>query len=532
MTDVSRQPDGPGTPPVSADESDEAISLKPLFRLLSNYRRVLALAVVVALTLWAAAVTGLAIVLPSERTGSLRFRLLFDGAADGLYPNGTTFSPAELVAVPVLSEVYRANDLQRFGLYEDFKDSMSVLRSSLAENLLAASYSARLADTRLTPVERARLEDEYRKKRDSIMDPVYTLSIRRHERLKAMPAALMEKTLNDTLATWAKQADELKGVMRFDVPVFSRHILKPDILDQDFLIAADGLRVQALRASNLAAKLLSMPGAASIRSRKDQASLSDVAFEINDTLRNKIGPLVYMIQERGLTRDPQAMAQYLRGRVVDLQLARDATRARIVALQNALQGYMANRGTFAREESAGTGKGGGPAQGLESQTLIPQLSDTFLDRIIEMSTQTQAADVEYRKELTDRIIEEGEALFELTQSTAYYEGIQKSLRVGSRLTPADVTEVSAQIRLAYDALVVAVGRLMDLYEELSAQRLNPAAALYEVADPFDVSTQRALPWRMIGLSLALTVLLTLLVAPIGCALHQSATRKARGVRAR
>jgi hypothetical protein len=218
---------------------------------------------------------------------------------------------------------------------------------------------------------------------------------------------------------------------------------------------------------------------------------------------------------------------------VDLQLARDATRARIGALQNALQGYMANRGTFAREDATGAGRAGGPSQGLESQTLIPQLSDTFLDRIIEMSTQTQAADVEYRKELTDRIIEEGEALFELTQSTAYYEGVQKSLQVGSRVTsPADVAEVSAQLRAAYDALVVAVGRLMDLYEELSAQRLNPAAALYEVADPFEVGTQRALTWRTIGLSLALTVLLTLLVAPIGCALHQSVARKARAARAR
>lgn len=530
MTDPSPQLGHTARPPMQTDDSsDEAVSLAPLFRLLSAYRWVLALAVVSAVVVCGLLLVGLAAILPSERTGSIQFRVLFDGAADNRYPNGTTFSPAEIIATPVLSEVYRANDLKRFGLYEDFKDSMAVLRSSVALDMLAANYSARLADAKLTPVDRARLEEEFRKKREAITDPVYTLTIRRHERLNVMPPTLMEKVLNDTLVGWAKQADELTGVTRFDLPVFSRNILKKEILDKDFLMAADGLRVQARRAADLANKLMALPGASSIRSRKDETTLSDVSFDLADTLRNQIEPLVYLIQERGLTNDPQSMSQYLHGQVVELRLERDATRARIAGLQNALQGYMATKWTRPGEGSAGTGTSARSGQGGEIQMLIPQISDTFLDRIIAMSSQTQASDLEYRKRLTDRIIKEGEALFELERSTSYYEGLEKTVRAGSRDTSAaQEATIRTQLRSAFEALVVAVNRLITLYDEVSAQRLNPAAMLYAVSDPFTIKTQRAMTSSTAVLFLAFAALFTLVVAPVGCAIHQSKRRAVQG----
>jgi hypothetical protein len=531
MTNPLRQVDDSSTPSASPDEyADEVVPLRPLIQLLSTYRRILALAVLMAVALSGALLLGLAVMLPSERTGSIQFRLLFDGAAENRYPNGTTFSPAEIVATPVLSEVYLVNDLKRFGEYRDFKDSMSVLRSNLALDLLAASYQARLADTKLAPVDRARLEDEFRKKREAITDPVYSVAIRRHERLRAMPTALMEKILNDTLATWARQADELKGVTRLNLPVFSQSILKPDILEKDYLMAADGLRVQARRAGDLAQKLMLVPGAASIRSQKDKTSLSDVSFDIADILRNQIDPLVYLIKERGLTSDAQAMEQYLHGRVLDLRLERDATRARVQALQDALQSYMAATSARPREGAAGAGSSGRPAQGLETQTLIPQINDTFLDRLIAMSTQTQARDVEFRQRLTDRVIKEGEALFDLDRSTAYYEGLVKTGRTGNA-TSGQGAAARTQLRGAYDALVAAINRLMTLYEEVSAQRLNPTTMLYAVSDPFTTRTQYALTSGTVFLVLTLAVLMALLLTPIGCAIHQAYVRKARAARA-
>lgn len=526
MTDQSR--DGDPTPhESSAETASEVVSLRPLLQLLAKYRNVIAIAVVGAMALCGAGLLAIAALKPTERTGSLQFRLLFDGASEGRYPNGTSFSPAEIVATPVLNEVFRINDLQRYGSYQDFKDSMAVLRSSVAIDMLAAAYSARLADTRLTAVDRARIEDEFRKKREALIDPVYTVTIRRSERLSSMPAALMEKVLNDTLQVWARQTDEVKGVTRFDVPVFSPNILKPDILEQDYLMAADGLRVQARRAAGLAAKLMQLPGASSIRSEKDRTSLSDVSYDIADTLRNRIEPLILLIQDQGLAARPQAVSKYLQGRVTDIRLERDATNARIAALQDALRGYMTSS-SRPRETPGQTGTR--PAAPLEGQTVIPQMSDSFLDRIIEMSTQTQAADVEYRKKLTDRIIREGEALFELNQSAGYYEALERGFRPAARAVTAGEEEIRAQLRVAYDALVLAINRLMTLYDELSAQRLNPATMLYAVSDPFSSRTTRALTSRTVVFSLALAAVLALLLAPVGCAIHQSMERDRRRMR--
>ena len=502
------------------DTHGDVVSLKPVIRFLAMYRRVIALAVAAAVGLCILVLLILMLVLPVERTASLQVRLLFDGAAESRYPNGTPFSPAEIVSTPVLSEVYRINDLQRFGKYDDFKESMTVLQASLEHELLSAAYTARLADTKLTATDRARLEDEFRKRRAAIKDPHYTITMRRSSRLKVMPADLAEKVLNDTLAVWSEQAKALKGAVRFNVPVVSRNLLNAKSLDRDFLIAADDLRLQARRAVNITEGLMLIPGAASMRSQKEGVSLSDVSFTLADTLRTEVEPLVYWIQQNGMANDPAAMQRYVRGRVSELRLERDATRARIQSLQSALEGYMSAKGSRTREASAGTGNSG--RQGSESQTLIPQLSDTFLDRIVEMSTQTQAADVAYRQDLAERLIREGVALSELDRDTAYYEQLEQAGRSGgSAVSATQAAAVKERLKAAAESVQQSIGRLVSFYDELSEQRLNPTGTLYATSTPFSTKTRYALTWSTVALSLALAVLLALVLAPIGCLYHRS-----------
>jgi hypothetical protein len=488
------------------DSRDDVVSLKPLFRFLAAYRRVLGLAVVGAILLCVVVLVVLLLILPAERTASIQVRLLFEGASEGRYPNGTPFSVAEIVATPVLSEVYRMNDLQRFGPYQDFRESMTILQASLEQELLAAGYSARLADTKLTPTDRARLEDEFRKRLATVKDPVYALTMRRSSRLKVIPAALAEKILNDTMAVWAQQAKDLKGALRFNVAAVSRELL-----------------IQARRAVDVTQGLMSVPGAASFRTSKEHVSLSDVDFALSYTLRTQIDPLVSQIQQSGLANDPAAMQRYVRSRITELRLARDAARGRIQTLQDALQGYMSAKGGRAREGASGEGSSG-RQQGSDTQTLIPQLSDTFLDRVIEMSTQTQAAEVAYRQDLAERLIREGVALSALDRDMAYYEQLEQAGRSGAAPVPAAQAVVLKQrLRSAADAVQRSIGKLVSLYEELSDQQLNPAS-IYAVSRPFATSTRFALAGSTILLSLALAVLLALIVTPIACAYHRSSTR--------
>jgi len=110
---------------------------------------------------------------PKERLATTEFRQLFDGANKGQYPNGTKFSATEIVGTPALTEVFAANSLGQFGRFEDFKDALFIQQSNPELDLLSYEYQAKLADTKLTPVDLARIEEEFRKKRESLSAPQF-----------------------------------------------------------------------------------------------------------------------------------------------------------------------------------------------------------------------------------------------------------------------------------------------------------------------------------------------------------------------
>lgn len=465
------------------------------------------------------------LLVPAERIGSIQFRLLFDGAADSKYPNGTAFNPAEIVAAPVLTDVYESNNLERFGEYSDFKDAIFVLQSSPELQLLAYEYEARLAETRLTSVERAGIEEEFLRRRESLKDPVYSLNLRRHERFTTVPDDLMAKVLNDTLAIWANQADERKGATRYDVPVLSRNILPADVLEsEDYLVAVDILRVKAERLIDAIEELENVPGAEIVRIGESQVSLPEVKANLQDVIRFELEPLLGIIRSEGVSQNPRGLALYANSQLFQRRSERDAAASRVSALRDALGQYMAQRsGRSAGESVAGATAGRQIAPGFETPALIPQFGESFLDRLVQMSTATQTSEVEYRQELTNQIIQESERLTKLEQEAAYYEDLVRA--VGSSSRAGDALETAALItersERALEAIGTAVDQTMAIYRELSTQNLNPSTVLYAATEPFVIRTQRALSLATIGLGFVFVMLLSLMLIPAGCLAHRA-----------
>src|ERR1041385_5441186 len=50
---------------------------------------------------------------PAQRVTTQKFRLDFEGAAEGKYPNGLKFSSGDIVSTPILLEVYKENHIDR-----------------------------------------------------------------------------------------------------------------------------------------------------------------------------------------------------------------------------------------------------------------------------------------------------------------------------------------------------------------------------------------------------------------------------------
>ena len=503
--------------PVYNDE----VSLQPLLRTLWSYRQVMSLAVAGVMGIFVVAMLAAYVSQVVERLGTLEFRLLFEGASQGQYPNGTLFSSAEITSTPVLTEVFEANDLERYGSYDDFKNSIFVLQSNPELELLSYEYQAKLAASGLSPVDRAGIEEEFQTRRDSLTDPRFSLNFREDARVAEMPPSLVSKVLDDTLATWALQADERKGALRYNIPVFSKNILRRDLIEaEDYITGIDILRAQVRRIIANIDEIATLPGAAVIRLDDGRTSLAEIRVNLEDILRFQIQPLVGMIRMTGLSRDPESLGRYIDDQLFQISLESAEAEKRVAAVQKSLRAYMLQRGAV---PEAGSGSGELiPTVASGGEAMMPQLGESFLDRLVEMSTMN--SDIEYRQQLTDRIIQESVAVAALEREQAYYEDLSRSVAdLGPRSGRADrereLVSVEAGFEGAFDQVVVAVDQVNAIYEELSTHNLNPTTLLYTVTAPFTMRTQAALSRSTAVLYGALVFMLSLVLVPLGCLLH-------------
>ena len=307
------EPPDPGRHVSSAEDMyEDEFQLRLLLRSIWGYRRVIVGVVASVMVVFATVAMMVFSSAPTDRIGTLGFRLLFDGASEGRYPNGLPFSRWEITATPVLAEVFDANRLDRFGSYAGFLNALFIVQENPGVVALAYEDEATIANLALTPLERARLEDELRARRQGLSNSSFTLNLTQGAGLDTLPPSLTAKVLADTLAVWATQAVGRKGALRYDIPVLSGNILRRNsIVGLDYLRGLDILRTQIIRFIANIGQIETLPGAALLRSGDDRVSLEEAKVELEDILRFQIQPLLGMLREIGLSKDSMASNFYI-----------------------------------------------------------------------------------------------------------------------------------------------------------------------------------------------------------------------------
>ncbi len=440
------------------------ISLKPYFDTVWRYRRVIVAALGLVSSVYLVGVLALWLLTPVERIGTVQFRLLFEGADEGKYPNSDPFSPTEVVGAPVVQEVYRTNDLQRYGTYKDFKDGLFIQQSNFELDRLVYEFQGKLADTRLTPVDRARIEAEFQDKRRSIKDPTFNLSLRRSERFTGVPRDVAEKVLGDTVAAWSRQAELNKGALRYRVPILTSKILNRTGLDtDDYLVSADLLRAKATRIIQTITQMEKLPGALTIRAG-DGFTLPEIRANLEDSIRFDLEPLLGIVRSEGLTKNARLLTVYASNQAFQTKLEKDEAAARTTALQDSLARYMSPRGGHQVVE--GGGQSGGRT-GMGEAAVIPQVSESFIDRLVQLSSPTQEAEAEYRQKLTDELILESKRMAALDKELKYYEGLVDALHGIGNSSRTSSTELinlfNARSANALAVITKATDQLSQLY---------------------------------------------------------------------
>jgi hypothetical protein len=503
---------------VGGEIYEEGISLRPLVRTLWGYRRVMAAAVSVTLLTFLLGSLGWYLWQPSERRASIEFRLEFDGADEGQYPNGLPFSPAEIIASPLLSRVYEANELQRYCDFDQFKNALFILESSEDLELLTSEYLGKFADTRLTPVDRAKLEEEFRQRREALRVPQYRLTFLSPGTFTRIPDELMSKVINDVLATWAEEAAKRKGVLTHQIYVFSPDAPLGEFAQaQNPIIRADILRSRINRIVENIDELLTLPGATVVRAGEHRLSLSDIRANLEDLLRFQLQPLIGLVRAGGLLDDAASTTRYVESRLSGVRQARIEAEGRTKTLQESLQLYMTARGSGA---TGGRGGNENATAAPGSSAMIPQLGESFLDRLVGMANDS--VDTEYRQTLTDRIIQAGQAAVTLDREEAYYADLRTAIGSGSQTRiaqAADGNAVSVRLEEIGAGVRRAVEQMNQVFIEISARNLNPRTILYRVTGPFMVQTARGFTFRTLALYGLLTILVSVTVVPLMCLVH-------------
>ena len=112
----------------------------------------------------------------------------------------------------------------------------------------------------------------------------------------------------------------------------SPRLLQKDFLaSEDYIISADILRTKIERILKSVVAMTEIPGASAVR-MTDQVGLADLRANLEDLNRFKVEPLISLIRESGLSRNPSRIGQYFEGRLVEVQLARTEAEQRIKSM--------------------------------------------------------------------------------------------------------------------------------------------------------------------------------------------------------
>ncbi len=178
------------------ESDDDVIQLDLLKALADHGRTVIAVTLGVTAVVAVMGAANLYWWQPVRRVSMLEFRPTFTGASQGQYPNGLPFAASDVAAGSIMDIVYDVNSVKEYCQREVFRGGFFVEQRSDQSAFLDAEYQGRLAEARLTAVDRDRLVAEYQAKRAAL--PLqYRLMFVKPRECAAIPQIVVQKVMTD-----------------------------------------------------------------------------------------------------------------------------------------------------------------------------------------------------------------------------------------------------------------------------------------------------------------------------------------------
>jgi hypothetical protein len=492
----------------SQERHEPAVSVSHLIHTLGKYMPAIMLGMAAVMVVYIIVATAAYLLSPSQRSTAQAFRLDFKGAERGEYPNGVKFSPNEIVSAPILQKVFTQNDLGRYVTPADFSHSLVVLESNRAMEALARDYQSRLTDPKLTPIDRDRIQREYDLKLASISKGQYALHYMRDVHGRDMPDVVIQKVLNDVLTEWANFVANEQHVLEYRISVLSPEVVAATSVDgTNPVINSDMLRAKVLRVAENLSQIRALPAAEMARTERDAVSLGDIGVRLDEIVRFRLEPLIHRaaaasLDDRGETlRFLESQLAFDERQLEAQQAIAEATRRALVLYQVGKEGPD----TTVMSPSASPARGG-QAPGAAPETVMPQLSDTFLERLIQLTSSS--GDADYRQSFADEYRRATLRIVPMQEAVAYHRSILSFVRsspTGDKITH---NEVEQQIQATREEVRGLVLKMREIYTSLSGN-LNPSTQLITRTGVATTSVSRSLSVKQLALYGVLTAFLAL-----------------------
>jgi hypothetical protein len=501
---------------------ERPISISQLLRILRAYSPVIILSTAGVALVYAAVALALYVSSPAQSVVSQHFRLEFDQRTQARYPNGVKFSSSDITAAPVLLEVFRQNHLDRFTTFASFSNAVVVLGANPEYESLADEYQTRLANPRLSAVDRERVMNEWQTKAASIAKTDYSLNWLSTRDTAAVPQTLVKKALLDILSGWARHAENERHVLDHRFPVLSPQVIAPADIDGEPVVAIQLLRSEIDNVLQNIDALRDIPGLELIRTA-DGMSLQEIRLRLEEINRFRLESLMGHVSGTGLITDRPAALRF-----VESQLAYDQRHLKALqdyadSIRDSFAIYLADQRRYPQENAAGAAGNAAPYRDQSrpkpqgSTPVVAQISETFLDRLITLASQ--AGGIPYREKLADEYRTALQAVIPAQQAVAYDQDVLLLVKsAASAPATGHVAETPNQIVATRNEVKELISRIGRIADALSLN-LSPSAQLYSLTAPVIVRTERSRSARQLALYGILVIALTLVISTVLCLLH-------------
>jgi hypothetical protein len=501
----------------TVDVVDRPISISHLVHKLHAYAPAIVLSTAAIAVLYIVLSITIYAFSPTQRITSQQFRLEFEGASEGKYPNGMKFSSSDLTSTPILLGVFHDDHLDRFTTFSEFSRSIFVLEANLEYERLAADYQARIADPKLSPVDRDRLTREWQAKAAALAKNDFSLNWVRTRNTAAVPESLVQKVLVDTLTAWAKFAVNEQHVLKYRLTVLSPEMMGTGEGENEPVVAIQVLRSKIHQVLANIEALRALPGSELARTR-DGMSLADIQLRLDEIIRFRLEPLTGRVSATGLIANRINTLRFLESQLAYDQRYLKTTQDKADIIRRAFGVYSVDQRGFTPEAAAPASPGTrDQARTQRSDTLMPQISDSFLDRLLTLTSQ--ASDIQYRQKLADEYRQASLDIIPAQEAVAYDQevvALVKSPTVAA--ASGDAADATAKIVATRNEVKELLGRVNSIYDAVSAN-LSPAKELYTATAPPITRTEHTRSLMQLALYGVALVALSIPIIVILCLIH-------------